>query len=81
MLPWAEADIGLLPHPRWSWKPLTITKKRSILDVTAVLDPPLMTWNYSVTINVAAKAIKLVFYEKVPQTLNQRKSQSLDALQ
>ena len=26
-----------------SWKPLTITTKRSILDVAAVLDPPLHT--------------------------------------
>ena len=25
------------------WKPLTITTKRSILDATAVLDPPLNT--------------------------------------
>ena len=44
----AEADLGLLQHPRWSaliivngWKPLTIITKRSILDVAAALDPPL----------------------------------------
>ena len=28
------------------WKPLTIITKRSILDVAAVLDPPLMTLHY-----------------------------------
>ena len=41
--PFAEADLGLLQHPRWSalWKPLTITK-RSILNVAAVLNPSLI---------------------------------------
>ena len=34
----AEADLGLLQHPR---KPLTIITKHSILDVAAALDPPL----------------------------------------
>ena len=39
----AEADLGLLHHPRWSaLKPLTITTKRSILDVAVALDPPLI---------------------------------------
>ena len=40
----AEAYLGLLQHPRWSalWKPLSIITKRSILDVAAVLDPPLI---------------------------------------
>ena len=46
----AEADLGLLQHPRWvehfvitvnGWKPLTIITKSSILDVGAVLDPSL----------------------------------------
>ena len=35
-----EAHLGLLQHPRW--KQLTIITKRSALDVTADLDPPLM---------------------------------------
>ena len=35
----SEADLGLLQHSRW--KPLTIITKHSILDVAAVLDPPL----------------------------------------
>ena len=34
-----EADPGLLQHPRW--KPLTVITRRSILNVAAVLDPPL----------------------------------------
>ena len=34
----AEADLGLL---HGSWKPLTIITKRYILDVAAILDPPL----------------------------------------
>ena len=29
------------------WKPLTIITKRSILDVAAALDPPLLTYNDS----------------------------------
>ena len=45
----AEADLGLLQHPRWSsfviivngFQPLTIITKSSILDVAAVLNPPL----------------------------------------
>ena len=37
----SEADLGLLQHPRWSFQPLTIITKRSILDVAAVLGPPL----------------------------------------
>ena len=48
----SDADLGLLQHPIWSvlvvivngWKPLTIITKRSILDLAAVLDPPL--WPY-----------------------------------
>ena len=48
-----DADLELLQHPRWSafviivegWKPLIIIKKCSILDVEAVLDPPLIA-NY-----------------------------------
>ena len=48
----SEADLGLLQHPIWSvlviivngWKPLTVITKRSILDLAAVLDPPL--WPY-----------------------------------
>ena len=30
-----------------AWKPLTIITKRSILDVAAVLDPPLVTFQKS----------------------------------
>ena len=37
-----EADLGMLQHPKWSWKPLTIITKRSILDVATALDPPLI---------------------------------------
>ena len=35
-----EEDLGLLQHPKWSTLGTIITK-RSILDVAAVLDPPL----------------------------------------
>ena len=38
-----EADLGLLQHPRWSFQPLTIITKCAILDIAAVLDPPLNT--------------------------------------
>ena len=49
----SEAYIGLLQHPSGAlcdnsviivngWKPLTIITKRSILDVAAALDPPLL---------------------------------------
>ena len=38
----AEVDLGLLQHPRWSGALCdNIITKRSILDVAAVLDPPL----------------------------------------
>ena len=40
-MPYSEADLGLLQHPRWSAS-LTIITKRSILDVAAALDPPLV---------------------------------------
>ena len=37
----SEADAGLLEHLGWSFKPLTIVIKRSILYVAGVLDPSL----------------------------------------
>ena len=37
----AEADLGLLQNPRWSFQPLTVITKRSVLDVATVLDQPL----------------------------------------
>ena len=38
-----EADPGLLQHPRWMFQQLTVITKCSILNVAAVLDPPLRT--------------------------------------
>ena len=40
----AEADLGLLQHPRWSSLWLTA----SILDAEAVLDPPLIGGAYEI---------------------------------
>ena len=37
----SEADLGLLPHPRWSAIITTIITKHSIFDVAASLDAPL----------------------------------------
>ena len=48
-----EADLGLLQHLRWSTnQPLTIITKCSILDVVAVLDPPLMKYNTRFQVNI-----------------------------
>ena len=41
----SEVDLGPLQYPRWSWKLFTIIAKSSILDVAAVLDPPLLFIN------------------------------------
>ena len=47
----SETDLRLLQHPRWRWNPLTIIRKSSILDVAAVLDPPLILRDASSLIN------------------------------
>ena len=35
----AEADLAQLQDPRWSFQPLTIITKCSMLDAATVLDP------------------------------------------
>ena len=49
-----------------SWNPLTIIKKRSILDVAAVLDPLLTIYSYF-------KLPNFVYTEKAPEGLLKKK--------
>ena len=75
MLTTPEADLGLLQHR--SWKPLTIITKRSILDVAAVLDPPLDTSLFSVNFSEHLKKI----FQKTNKTIGLlRKLQTLPPL-
>ena len=49
----------------YGWKPLTIITKRSILDVAAVLDPPLLLMENFEGKKVTSKKISLWVIEDV----------------
>ena len=51
------------------FQPLTIITKRSILDVAAVLDPPLMLWQQLLLHMLITLCLRLVIFDKLKMIL------------